>query len=159
MARPRRLLVPPLRGPVPHAGGWGLPGPGIGRPPSASVGSYAGLQRFPIRYGEGTGTALVNAAGAAVVSVGPAALNTWYVTYAAIMTTTGALDAATAGVIVGPISAGLVPAGQSYAGGGDSVGLGNQVLRPGDFITVVWAGGHPGDTATLTVFGTQDVPV
>lgn len=155
----RRKQVPPLRGPLPHAGSWGLPGPDIRRPASASLADYSGLQRMPIRPSEGSGTATVNSNGQAVVSVGPDGLNTWYVSYAAIATTTGAADQSTAAVVVGPIAAGIVPGGQSYAGGGDSIGLGSQVLRPGDYVTVMWAGGNPGDTATLTLYGDQDIPV
>jgi hypothetical protein len=120
--------------------------------------SYGSMARVAIRYGEGTATGLVAADGALTLSVGPDGLNVWYVTYAAISTTSGAADTSTAAVIVGPISAGLVPGGQSYAGGGDSVGLGSQRLAPGDFVTVVWTGGNPGDTAFLTVYGAQDVP-
>lgn len=159
MPRRRRLQVPPLRGPLPHAGSWGLPGPFIFRPQTASMDDYSGLQRMTIRPGEGTETATVNAQGAAIVSVGPDGLNTWYVSYAAISTTTGADDVSTAACIVGPIAAGIVPGGQSYAGGGDSIGLGNQQLKPGDYVTVVWTGGNPGDTATLTVNGVQDIPI
>ena len=159
MPRRRRWLVPPLAGPVPHAGGWGLPGAGIYRTPVVPPEAFTRLQRLPIRGGEGTGNAVVSAAGGAVVSVGPVGLNVWYVTYGAIATTTGAADTSTASIVVGPIAAGLVPGGQSYAGGGDSVGLGNQKLSPGDYVTVTWTGAHPGDTATLTVYGEQDIPV
>ena len=155
----RRARLPPLAGPIPHAGGWGTPGAGVYRPPSASVSDYQGLARVAIRYGEGTRTGLVGAGGAAKLSAGPDGLNTWYCTYAAISSTTGAADPSTAAVNVGPIGAGLVPGGQSYAGGGDSVGLGGQVLRAGDFVTVTWSGANPGDTVFLTVFGSQDIPV
>lgn len=151
--------MPRMAGPLRHAGGWGLPGPGIRRPPSASIDDYAGLQRVAIRTGEGTGTALVSAGGTATISVGPDGLNTWYPTYAAISTTTGADDASTASALIGPIAAGLVPAGQSYAGGGDTIPLGGQPLKPGDYVTVTWTGGVPGDTAFLTVYGSQDIPV
>ena len=42
---------------------------------------------------------------------------------------------------------------QSYAGGGDVQGIAIPALQPGDFITCVWSGGHPGDTATLRIIG------
>jgi hypothetical protein len=152
-------LVPRLLGPLRQAGGWGLPSPAVGRPATAPLSAYQSLTTVAIRTGEGTGTGEVSAAGTALVSVGPEGLNTWYVTYAAISTTTGAADTSTASCVIGPIGAGLAPGGQSYAGGGDSIGLGNQVLRPGDYVTVAWTGGNPGDTATVTVFGSQDIPV
>ena len=155
----RRYQVPPLRGPIPHAGSWGLAGPGIRRPVTAPMEAYAGLQRVQIRYGEGTVAGIVPGSGTITLSAGPEGLNTWYASYVAIMTSSGAADASTAALILGPISAGLVPGGQSYAGGGDSIGLAGQVLRPGDFVTVTWTGAKPGDTATLTVFGEQDIPV
>ena len=50
-------------------------------------------------------------------------------------------------------------AGQSYLGGGDTFGLSGEMLQPGEFVTAVWAGGHPGDTATLRVTGDQVVMV
>lgn len=151
--------MPPLRGPLPHAGSWGLIGPNIRRPVTAGMDDYVGLQRMPIRGGEGSNNAIVNAQGGAVVSVGPVGLNTWYLSYVAISSTTGAADPSTAGVIVGPIAAGLQPAGQAYAGGGDSIGLGNQQLKPGDYVTVVWSGAKPGDTVTATAYGVQDIPI
>ena len=155
----RRLLVPRLLGPLRQAGGWGLPSPGIRRPATAPLSAYQQLTTVAIRTGEGTAVTEVNAAGQARASVGPEGLNTWYVTYAAISTTTGAADTSTAGAVIGPIGAGLAPGGQSYAGGGDSIGLGNQVLRPGDYVTVIWSGGVPGDQAVMTVFGSQDIPI
>jgi len=158
-SQPRRLLVPPLRGPTPHAGSWGLPGPNIRRPVTPGMEQYAGLQRVQIRTGEGTATGVVPASKTITLSAGPQGLNTWYASYAAISTSTGAADGSTAALIVGPISAGLAPGGQSYAGGGDSIGLAGQVLRPGDYITITWTNAKPGDTATLTVYGEQDIPV
>jgi hypothetical protein len=155
----RRRQLPGLRGPIPHAGGWGLPGPGITRPRTASLEDYRGLQRFAIRTGEGTASGIIPMSGQLTLSIGPDGLNVWYVVYAAIATTSGAADVSTAQVSVGPIGAGLAPGGQSYAGGGDSVGLGNQALRPGDYVSVTWSGGTPGDTAMVTVYGVQDVPV
>jgi len=151
--------MPGLRGPIPHAGGWGLAGPGYYRPRTASLDDYRGLQRFAIRTGEGTKTGIIPMSGKLTLSIGPEGLNVWYATYAAISTTTGADDVSTAQAVIGPIGAGLSPGGQSYAGGGDSIGLGGQALRPGDYVTIVWTGGTPGDTAAVTVYGSQDVPV
>lgn len=155
----RRFLVPPLAGPIPHAGGWGLPGPGIGRPPVSPLSQFQGRTQVAIRTGEGTRTGIVPAGGTISLAAGPEGLNIWYLSYAAIRTTTGALDTSTAQFQVGPIGAGLVPAGASYAGGGDSIGLGGARLAPGDYLTVTWTNAKPGDLATLTVYGAQDIPV
>lgn len=154
-----RRRLPRLAGPIPHAGSWGLPGPGISRPVTAGPDAYTGVRRVQIRTGEGTRTGVVPASGSITLSAGPDGLNTWYATYCAISSTSGAADASTAGVLVGPIGAGLSPGGQSYAGGGDSIGLGNQVLRPGDYVTIVWSGAKPGDQVMMTVYGSQDIPV
>lgn len=151
--------MPRLAGPIPHAGSWGLPGTGTGRPVTMPPGDFGALRRTVIRTGEGTASAVVPASGAVKLSVGPDGLNTWYVTYCAISSTSGAGDASTAQCLVGPIGAGLSPGGQSYAGGGDSIGLGNQRLAPGDYVTIVWSGAKTGDQVTMTVYGSQDILV
>lgn len=155
----RRFLVPPLAGPIPHAGGWGLPGPGIRRPVTETIHAFRGRTQVAIRGGEGTKTGIVPASGTISLSLGPDGLNVWYLAYASISTTTGTLDASTAGFALGPVGAGINPAGASYTGGGDSIGLGGERLAPGDFLTVTWFGAKTGDTATVTVHGTQDIPV
>lgn len=140
-----------------HAGDWGLPGPMVRRPPSAPVTAFTGVRRVAIRPGEGTKTALVSAGGSATVTIGPDALITWYVDYVAISTTSGANDSSTCAATVGPYFHGIVPTGQSYVGGGDVVSLGGRALRPGEYITLIWSGGKPGDQAIATVYGSQDI--
>lgn len=142
---------------TPSAGGWGLPGPGIRRPPSAPVTAFTKTLRVAIRPGEGTKTALVSAAGTAQITLGPEALTTWYVNYVSIETTTGANDSSTCAAQVGPVSHGINPTGQSYVGGGDTISLGGRALRPGEYITLTWSGGNPGDQAIATLYGDQDV--
>jgi len=139
------------------AGSWGLPGPGIRRPPVAPIHQFRTPVRVAIRPGEGTRTAKIAAAGTATLSLGPEALITWYVDYVAISTTTGAADSSTCAATVGPVSHGIVPTGQSYVGGGDVVSLGGRAMRPGEYITLAWSGGNPGDQAIATVYGSQDV--
>lgn len=154
----RRYLVPPMQGPIPHAGSWGLPGPGVGRPQTAPPESFGGRIQLAIRGGEGTRTAIVPNSGVVSISMGPDGLNTWYPSYAAISTTTGADDSSTAQFTVGPYGAGIVPGGQSYSGGGDTIGLAGTRMVGGDYLTVVWSGANPGDTATLTLVGMQEIP-
>jgi hypothetical protein len=42
---------------------------------------------------------------------------------------------------------------QSFAAGNDVQGIAVPMLQPGDFITCIWSGGHPGDVATLRIIG------
>lgn len=156
MAPPRRRRWPPLTSR--QAGGWGLPGPGIFRPPSLPVTAFTTPVTLQIRGGEGTKTGVVPASGVLTLLLGPDGLSTWYVSYVAIRTTTGALDNSTAAVTIGPaVATGIVPAGQAYNGGGDSVSLGGAQLAPGEYVIVTWTGAKPGDTATMTVYGNQQV--
>ena len=154
----RRRLPWPV--PARRAGGWGLPGTGIWRPPSAPLSQFTGTLTQQIRPGEGTVTALVPATGRLTLLAGPDGLATWYVSYVAISTTTGALDTSTAAVTTGPaVAAGIVPAGQAYNGGGDQVPLGGAALAPGEYVIVTWQGANPGDLATLRVYGNAQVLV
>lgn len=128
----------------------------VRRPHSTPIQDYTGRTRTPIP--NGYGTAIISASGTATVTVGPQGLGTvWYPQNAAIMTTTGANDASTCQLYIGPLSALQLINGTSYAGGGDSVGLGVLApVTPGYFIVAVWSGGHTGDTASLAVYGAQD---
>lgn len=156
MAPPRRRRFPPLTSR--QAGGWGLPGPGTGRPASLPVQSFDQLMMQQIRYGEGTKSGIIPLSGSLTLLNGPEGLATWYVSYVAISTTTGALDNSTAAVTIGPaVAQGIVPAGQGYAGGGDSISLGGAQLAPGEYVIVTWTGANPGDLALMTVFGNQQV--
>ena len=149
--------LPALRGFTRAAGGWGLPGAGIRRPPSAAMSEYSGLMRLAIRAGEGTQAKVVPASGKVTIALGPEALNTWYVSHVTIETTTGAADSSTCAIQLGPFTGGIVPGGQSYNGGGDTVSLGGKMLKPGDYVTAIWSGAKPGDQATLTIYGEQDI--
>lgn len=141
------------------AGSWipGLLGPGIRRPPVAPVTHFTNVRRMGIRPGEGTKTAIVSGAGTAKITLGPDALITWYVDYVSISTTSGANDVSTCAVTLGPATNGIVPGGQSYVGGGDTISLGGRAIRPGEYITLQWSGGHATDLAIATVNGAQDV--
>jgi hypothetical protein len=100
----------------------------------------------------------VGAGGAATVQIGPQGVGTrWYLAQANIQTTSGANDVSTCALYLGAqIQANLL-GGTSYAGGQDTIGLQVRPLTPGDLVTAVWANGNPGDVATLTLYGEQEV--
>jgi hypothetical protein len=111
-----------------------------------------------IRPGEGTKTGKVPASGTITLMLGPEGLGTWYVSYVQIATTTGALDISTAAVTTGPaVSTGIVPAGQAYNGGGDSVSMGGAALACGEYVIVTWSNAKQGDLATMRVYGNNQV--
>lgn len=156
MPPPRRRRWPPLTSR--QAGGWGFPGPGILRPASVPVEAFSKLLTVQIRPGEGTKSGTIPGSGKLTLLNGPEGLATWYVSFVAISTTTGALDSSTAAVTTGPaVAQGIVPAGQAYAGGGASVGLSGAQLAPGEYVIVTWEGANPGDLAIMTVYGNQQV--
>lgn len=129
------------------------------RIPVIPIERYRPLIRVPI-HGEGTAQAIVNGAGAAVVTVNPQGLGTrWYPVKADITTTTGVNDASTCQLFLGAQSVATQIGGTSFSGGGDTFGLAGHVLGPGDLLIAVWAGGHPGDIATLRITGDQVVMV
>lgn len=108
----------------------------------------------------GYGAAVVPAGGKVSISVGPQGLGTiWYPQSAAIATTTGAADASTVTVYIGPLGLQTQIGGQSYSGGASSVGLPVPAMWPGYFVFATWTGANPGDLATLTVYGTQSALV
>jgi len=148
IARPRGMTTPAQSLPVPLASSatWRIPSPGVER--------YRPLARVPLY--SAIGQATVTGAGAATVTVGPTGVGTrWYPVKADITTTSGTTDASTCALYVGVISLATQIGGTSYAGGGDTFGLAGHMLQPGDFLIAVWAGGKPGDTATLRITGDQ----
>ena len=125
-------------------------------------GMYQGQQQTLITGGYAAVT--VTAAGTAIAKVGPQGVGTvWYPQAAAISTTTGANDASTCALYLSPLENGaaVVPStqigGQSYAGGGDTIGLAVPPMWAGYFIVAVWTGAVSGDLASLAVYGTQQV--
>lgn len=124
------------------------------RPRSPSVRIYQTQAESQIG-GYGVGQTSVSGSGAATVQVGPSGLGTlWYPQQAVISTTSGVNDSSTCIAYLGP--PGAVPANilfQSLSAGADVQGIAIPVLQPGDVITCVWSGGHPGDLATLRIMG------
>ena len=125
-------------------------------PRSVPVTGFTDLQRRPIT--DGTGQAVVNGSGAAIVRVGPGHWGqTWYPVSADIATTTGALDTSTVQFFLGVISASSQIGGQSYQGGGDTMSWSSRPVQIGEQVFAVWSGATPGDLATLRVTGDEDV--
>lgn len=142
-----------------QAGGWAQQGPPVlrkmWRPRSPSVLAYQTQAQSQIG-GYGVGSSLVSGAGTAIVQVGPSGLGTlWFPNQAVLSTTTGVNDSSTAIGYLGPpgnVAANILF--QSYQAGADSQGVAIPAMQPGDFITVVWSGAHPGDQATVRIIGT-----
>jgi hypothetical protein len=154
-ARPPSVRLP--AGYNQRAGGWlAAPRTRIAvRPAATPVEHFRTRHRGPIRS-DGTGQSLVTG-GAAVVSVGPQGLGTrWSLQQAAISTTTGAADASTCTLYAGAVSIANMIGGQSYAGGGDNVGLTGLELQTGEFLIAVWQGAVNGDAATIRLSGTEE---
>jgi len=100
----------------------------------------------------------VGGGGSATVRIGPSGLGTrWYPQQCTLSTTTGPADTSTAIGYLGPVATPAQVVFTSYAGGGDTQGLAIPMMQPGDLLTVVWSGGHPGDYATLQIIGDQTV--
>jgi hypothetical protein len=97
---------------------------------------------------------VINGSGIAQLQLGPSGIGQrWRATYCQIATSTGANDASTCSIYLGPLAIGPLVGGQSYAGGGDSVGLPGAVMQPGDFLWALWTGGTPGAIASLAIYG------
>jgi hypothetical protein len=100
----------------------------------------------------------VDGNGRAVAQIGPQGLGTrWWVAQANVQTSSGALDTSTVAIYLGAQIASNLLGASSYAGGQDTIGVHSRPLTPGDLITAVWSNATPGDIATLTVYGDQDV--
>lgn len=152
---PQGLTLAPGRGGPTQSWRPGLNGSGMplrARPPVA-------LYRHRIRTTLTNGTGQATVAGAtATVRLGPQGLGTiWYPQAATIATTSGAADASTCTIYLGAQAVLPQIVGQSYAGGGDSIGLTSPPLTPGLFLIAVWVSAHNGDQATLVIYGDQEV--
>ena len=130
------------------------------RAASTAPGQYQGSQATVITGGYAA--KVVPASGVVTIYCGPAGLGmTWYPQAVAISTTTGANDASTCALYLSPLQNGatLAPStqigGQSYAGGGDTIGIAVPPLWPGMFIIAQWTGAKTGDLAALQVYGQQ----
>lgn len=124
------------------------------RPHTVPIEAYTHFEWGPLTNAQNS--AVIPASGTVTVQVGPSGLGTvWQVSQAAILTTTGALDTSTATLYAGQLGLATVVAAQSYAGGGDSGGLNDAILWPGQYVISTWTGGTAGATATLVVYGKE----
>lgn len=136
----------------------------IRRTGSVPPGHYQGSQRTTITGGYAA--KIVPSSGIVTIYCGPMGLGmVWYPQAVAISTTTGANDASTCTLYLSPLQNGsqLAPStqigGQSYAGGGDTIGIAVPPIRPGLFIIAQWTGAKAGDLAALQVYGEQSAMV
>jgi hypothetical protein len=99
---------------------------------------------------------VIPAGGSVTLQAGPQGVGaSWALDQAGISTSVGAADSSTCAVYAGPQATAPYLVAQSYAGGGDAIGLAGYTLVPGEFVWAVWSGGTPGSTAALKVAGTK----
>jgi len=102
---------------------------------------------------------VISAGGGATVKVAPQAFGTrWYPNQCNVATASGAADSSTCALYLNVVGAGGFLC-QSYAGGGDQLGLAVPAMQPGDILYAVWAGGHAGDWCQVQVIGPMDILV
>lgn len=127
---------------------------GPGRPVRIPVEQYT-QQVTGIPLTGGQGTAKVSAAGAATISVGPAALGTvWYPAQVTVQTTSGVNDASTCNIYLGPAGVPVTLVATIYPGGIGTAAVAVPSMTPGQYLIAVWSGGNSGDTASMNVIGT-----
>lgn len=94
------------------------------------------------------------------LNVGPQGVgSSWDLAQVSVATTTGTADASTVAFFVQPTGTVQAPwqVGQSYAGGGDQVGLAGIKMVPGERLYAVWTSANPGDIATMILTGVMTV--
>jgi hypothetical protein len=137
---------------------------GYGNPRPLSIPQQAYTGQAPLTpITGGYAAVIVPASGTATAYCGPQGVGTvWYPQAVAISTTTGANDAATCALFLSPFtntSMSLAPSsqigGQSYAGGGDTIGIAVPPVRNGYYIIAVWSNATHNDLASLQVYGNQ----
>lgn len=95
--------------------------------------------------------------GDGVAQLGPQAAGVvWTVNQAACATTSSASNPVFNLYLGDPNPDNFI--GGSFSGNNDATDLPGIVLQPGQYFTGTWDGGDPGAIATLSIFGTQQVP-
>jgi hypothetical protein len=135
----------------------------IAAPLSVSVGSLftdgkTGMPMPPTPFPGGAQTAQVtlDGSGNGKVSLGPSLVRQhWQVNGVGVNCSTN-VNEAQCSVFVG-VPGGLFAQfyGQTFTGStGDTCGMGDLDIQPGQVITAVWQGGDPGATGFMNIFGT-----
>src|SRR5215469_8372454 len=136
---------------------------GYSNPRPAAIPQQAYRYQAPVTPITGGYAVATVKSGTATAFCGPQGVGTvWYPQAVAISTTTGANDSSTCALYLSPFentSSALAPStqigGQSYAGGGDTIGIAVPPIRNGYYIIAVWTAANNGDVAALQVYGTQ----
>lgn len=130
---------------------------------STAAQTYAGT--FPGTAGFGTvvvtlkavSAPVVTVGGLATISVGPQGLgNVWYPAQVTVQTSSGAADASTCSIYLGPAGVPVTLVGTIFPGGIGTLALAVPPMQPGDYLIAQWTGGNPGDAAAVNVIGTMD---
>ena len=155
---PRRRSAPVV--PAIGAGSWAASAyrffVNVRRPRSEHIEAFAGVRRTQIGN-NGIGGGQIGGGGSATVAVGPQGYGTrWYPNQLGVATASGSTDTSTCAFFLNVVGPGGW-LGQSYAGGGDQIGLAVPEMQPGDLLYAVWSGGHNGDWCQLSVIGPMDV--
>ena len=104
-----------------------------------------------------SGTVLLDGSGNGSVVLGPVVVREyWTLTLASVSVSTSVLEA-TATLYLGlGLTAGRRITGTATGSSGDTAGLANLEVQPGQSIIAVFKGGDPGATANLSIVGTKD---
>lgn len=120
------------------------------------IGAYTSkISSVPLTGGQGQ--AIVSAAGAAQVTVGPQGIGTtWYPASATVSTTSGVNDTSTCNVYLGPNGLPNQLVGTLFPGGAGVVSLAIPSMQPGWYVIAQWSGAKTGDIAAINIIGTMD---
>ena len=177
MARPRRIVrkAPAVRGLGTIAQSisrtMGQRNTGYSNPRPATIPQGAFSRPGPITPITGGYAAVtLDFSGGGRAFCGPQGVGTvWYPQAVAVATTSGAGDNSTVSLFISPMLShdlnGLLfvqelqmqIGGQSYAGGGDTIGIAVPPMRNGYYIICIWSGGTENDLASFQVYGNQTV--
>lgn len=154
MRIPRPRLTSPAGSYAPGRLGWGP----VARPARRlPMGLYTRpVTSIPLTGGQAQGK--ISAAGAATLSVGPSGSgNVWYPASLTASTTSGLTgsDPSICNVYLGPAGVGVTLLGTLNPGSGVA-SFALPAMSPGQYLIAVWAGGNPGDVATVNITGTMD---
>jgi hypothetical protein len=114
---------------------------------------------LPLPGGSQTAQTVLDGSGNGQVSLGPQRVKEhWQVSSVGVNVST-MVNEAQCSAFVG-VPGGLFGQfyGQTFTGStGDTCGMGEIDLQPGQVVTAVWKGGDPGATAYMSVFGTYTI--